>query len=319
VFHGEEFDYACYACAPIEQRARALTPSARIELEGLARGGGLRTVELPGLAPRATVEDPWRGVREVPLTLDTLWLDVDRELIVTAWRGDVEVIENGREIDRIVAWLDRAAEPRSFERILPLLQRGHVSYARRAADCEPAADPVPDDDDLLRMHRFRCWRSAAPEPTLPIADYARISAELCECGTPVERTAVLERHGLDDPRWIVEERAWLEKLGRSGLDGDVSMAALYSVHFVRAQDALGTAAEQATSFEEYLDLSAAMLSTAEPTRVLEQRGLTLPKWMRLERRYQAEMQQDPALARRYRERMGSVRAEPPAEPEGLGS
>lgn len=317
VFHGDSFDYARYNAAHPSQRVDEIDPAATIVLEGLSRGGGSRTVELPGLVPRATVEDPWRGVREVDLRADTLWLDADRELVVLVWRGDLVVVENGREVERIVVWLDRAGHLRTREQVLPHLQRGHIGYAVRAVDLEPDAEPIPTDDDTLRIHRYKTWRSNAPEPELSVEQYATISAELAECADTEQRGAVLEQHGYDEDRWIIEERGWLEKMANEALQGAGTTAALYSAQFVKAQDELGSDDELERSFDDFLDIAVAMVSTAEPAKVLDEHGLTLPMWMRLDRRYQRRMKKRPELAEQYRARLSELEAAEPAMPEEL--
>ncbi|MBW2458574.1 MAG: DUF2169 domain-containing protein [Deltaproteobacteria bacterium] len=314
-WHGEDFDYACYNAAHPLQRTDSIDPSAPLRLIGLSRHCSERFIKLPGLAPQAWVNDRFRGVRPVELTADTLWLDVDRELAVLVWRGDVEVIENGSELERIVVSLDRAERPRSHEQVLPLLQRGQVAYAARPVDLEPGADPIPTDDDVLRLHRYKTWRSRAPQPEISIEQYATISAELAECATPEERRDVMECHGFDEDGWTIEERAWLEKMAQGALDGDARLAAVYSDLFVRAQDELAQANEAKRTFAEYLDIAEAMAQTAEPQKALADFGLTLPMWMRLDRRCRAEMTDDGELEARYRERMGQLKAAPPPMPE----
>lgn len=318
VFHGRSFDYRCYNAAAAPQQTGEIDLGGTIELEGLCPGDGRRQIELPGLTAQATVEDPWRGVRDVALRADTLWIDADREQLVILWRGDVEVIENGREVERIVLWLDRCDRPRSREQILPLLQRGRVAYVVRPVDREPGAEPIPTDDETLRIHRLKTWRSPPPEPELTVEQYATISAELAECSDTDQRATVLERHDYDEERWTIEERGWLDRMSQEALQGSGTTAALYGVHFVAAQDALGSDEEMARSFDEFLEISEAMASTAEPAEVLAAHRLTLPMWMRLDRRFQRRMKRDADLAARYRARLGKLGAAPPELPEELG-
>ncbi len=315
VWHGEDFDYACYNAAHPLQRVDVIDPAATIELHGLSRRSAERLIELPGLVPQVTVADRFRGVREVAMRTDTLWLDVDRELVVLVWRGDVEVIENGSELERIIMSIERAERPRSHEQVLPLLQRGQVAYAVRPVDLEPGAEPIPTDDDVLRIHRYKTWRSKAPRPTISIEQYATISAELAECSTTERRTGVMESHGFDDDRWTIEERGWLELMAQGALDGDARLAAVYSAHFVRAQDELGSEKEAKRSFDEYLDISEAMMQATEPNKTLADHDLSLSMWMRLDRRFRAEMANDPGLEKRYRDRLSQVEVTAPPMPE----
>ncbi len=314
-WHGEDFDYTCYNAAHPLQRTDAIDPAAPVRLTGLSRGCPTRFVKLPGLVPQAWVNDRFRGLRPVELKADTLWLDVDRELAVLVWRGDVEVIENGSELERIVVSLDRADRPRSHEQVLPLLQRAKVAYAARPVDLEPGAEPIPTDDDVLRLHRYKTWRSRAPQPEISIEQYATISAELAECATPAERRDVMECHGFDEDGWTIEERAWLEKMTEGAFDGDAGLATVYSDHFIQAQDALAQAKEAKRGFAEYLDIAEAMAQTAAPQKALADYGLTLPMWMRLDRRCRAEMANDAELEGQYRERMGRLKAAPPPMPD----
>ncbi len=313
-YHGEGFDYGCYNAAPEAQRVDAIEPGATIELEGLSRRAQRRVVALPPLAPRVIVEARWWGTREVPMRCDTLWVDVDRELVVLLWRGDVEVVENASEVTRIVASLERSDRPRTRAQVLSLLQRGHIGYAVREVDLAPGAEPIPTDDPVLRMARYGTWRARAPEPELPLPQYAAISAELAERPGPEHREAVLSRHDYDEDRWMVEERGQLERMAQAALAGNATPAAVYSEHFIEAQDQLGTEREMARTLDEYAQVMVAMASSAEPNAVLDAHGLSLPEYLRLDRRWRAAMKNDPELSKRFHDKLGQMRAQPVAVP-----
>ncbi len=85
------FDYAVFNTASFHHRLHHLSPDATVHTRGLLRRGD-RPIVLAGVAPRvfhvADRKNDEPGV-PVPMTCDTLWLDVDREHVVLVWRGHV--------------------------------------------------------------------------------------------------------------------------------------------------------------------------------------------------------------------------------------
>ena len=73
-----------------------------------------------------------------------------------------------------------------------------------------------------------------PKPkrtTLAFEEYVRLSALLMEPTT--DRGSALVARGLTEDRWLVEETAWLGRMGNEAMDGDTSLAVLYGELLMR--------------------------------------------------------------------------------------
>ncbi len=287
-----EDDLAAARSAPAGQRLAALTSTATIEIMGVSRTAPVRTVRLPGLSARARW---WPGGDaddvEVPLACDTLWIDADAGRLVLVWRGPLTLVRADPAEARLLAWVEHEAEPWEVAAIEALRVDGALSFAVESRDLEPGA-AAPDPAELVLARHAVAWR-AAREPELTLAEYAGVSAELAERREPAGE--VLARYGLDEHRWAVEERAWLERLGQAAADGDASLALEYGALFVAAQDALARPEEASIVLDEYVALRARVETAEDPARALADRRTTLPEWLRLDRRFRASADQDPAL------------------------
>lgn len=140
--------------------------------------------------------------------------------------------------------------------------------------------------------RYATW-DEAPSPTLPLERYASISAELQEKRAP--RAEVLRRHDLDEESFTREEWAWLDAMANDAMRGDATVAGRYGELFLAAQDALASPEERAIPIETYAAIRVAMENGEDPARVLALRSMTLPVWMRLDRRMSAAASADPAV------------------------
>lgn len=295
-FHEPGFDFGIYAAAPREQQGEPLAADDEVELVGLSARGP-RRLRLPSWVPFAIVVFERGDLVQAPLVLDTLALDVDRDVATLDFRGLVALREHD-SVEMLIVTLEPAREPRSIHAIRAALARGWFGFA--ATETSPSPDPEPGTDEPERVERARWEARAAEEPAepgMPLETYARISAELAEKREP--RADVLARHGLDEGAYFVEERAWLQAIARLAMDGDATLAARYGELFVQAQDALATPEEEASTMADYARLTVALESADEPHRVLETHGLALAAWMRLDRRFQRELARDPAEEARF--------------------
>lgn len=312
-FEGD-FDFGLFNAAPPPLRGAlgALAPNAELRLKGLLPKGAT-ALRLPGLYPVVSVETVDASDEPVATVLDTFWLDADTGEIALVWRGEIALAAGDHEIDRIVVSLELAGQERDAETRLADLQRGHVHFATTEDDVAGGRAP-PDDDARLEMARYATWASVAPQPRLPLPLYARINAELGE--EPVERRRVLERHGLDEDRWVVEERAWLERFAGDAADGDTRLVTRSGELYVEAQDALARPEEATWGLEHYARLRVATEASDDPVGVLGRVPMTLPQWMRLERRWLARAGEDPEIARELERRLSELKGAEPEEEEG---
>lgn len=305
--HDAGFSYFAYNVAPPEQVSGWIAPDAVVELEGLSPDGA-RRFQLPGLAPVVLVDARGDLAAEVELACDTLWIDTDRELAVLVWRGHVEVSSpRAPEVERILVALEPHAAPAPAGEVRRKAARGRVSMA--AEEEELSHGPVTEaEEDRLMIARYELWGSArAPDPQMPLGDYARISAELAEQREP--RADTLRRHGLTEDAWVVEERAWLEAMAASASRGDATTVVAYGQLYVAAQDALAAPGEERRTLEDFAALKVALRGADDAAAVLAGWPVTLPAWMRLERRWTAAAKADPRVAEALERAIARLEAE----------
>jgi hypothetical protein len=89
----------------------------------------------------------------------------------------------------------------------------------------------PGEDYELAGARFRTF-DMTPEPTLPIEVFARIAAEV---GAATSRAAVLERHGLREEDWMLEERGYTARVGLAIEKGDLELPRAFEDAMTRAR------------------------------------------------------------------------------------
>lgn len=284
-FHDEAFDFTRYNAASPLQRPKTIAPDSLIRLRHLSPRAEERTILLPNLAPRVLWNARgYEALAEIDMTCDTLLLDTDSETITLLFRGAIEVeSEAARLVSRLIVSLEHVARPRSTDDIIRELPRGMFFYARWPEDVEPDAIPVPETTPELTMARYGSWgHPRGPDPVIPLDLYAVISAELGEKKEP--RADTLARHGLDEDDWTIEERAWSSTMASASAEDDGALLVEFAQLLVAAQEDLGTPQESKITLADYARLLVAM-EREPPARVLHAARMTLPAWMRLDRRF----------------------------------
>jgi hypothetical protein len=288
-----DFDYAVHQSAPIGQRRDPFELGETIQMIGLSPQGD-RAIDLPREAPRVLVS--FRGSAsdaELAMQADTLWIDTDHEKLVLVYRGMVAT-PRANLVERIAVSIEEEGEPRWWPVMLRSAARGTL-----AMSVDPGGDDAAprDDEERSRIAAARAdltLGEVPPEPMLPLDTYVAISAELSEKREP--RADVLSRHDLDETTWTVEERAWLEEMAERAASGDGTLAAEIGEKFIAAQDALAEPSEAARTRADWAEITAALEVSDDLPRELERRRLTLPAWMRLDRRVRREASEDEAVA-----------------------
>lgn len=113
----EDFDYGYFNAAPVDQQVEGfLRGDEDLAFENLHQEHAVYRSRLPGRRVRCFLEErdtPGQPrFREVPLNLDTLWIDLDAEKMVLVWRGQVPVRTiKLKEIEQILAWTEPITEP----------------------------------------------------------------------------------------------------------------------------------------------------------------------------------------------------------------
>ncbi|AKT38164.1 DUF2169 domain-containing protein [Chondromyces crocatus] len=283
-----------HSYASPSQRLDTIPPDAALELVGLSPRARRRVIRLPDLTPMAIAVSRFGDDIPISLTCDTLWIHTDEERLVLVWRGPIPLppTTDPATIERIDLWLARAGEPVDVDSVRRRLQRGVFAFAVEEADVIEGRAPPPIPPEQLAAVRYALWEES-PEPALPLEAYARISAELME--KRESRADVLLHHQLDEDAWTVEERAWLEWMGAAAMRGDAQPAKEYGDLFLEAQEALAGPDEAARTIDDYVPIKAAMDRGADPTKVLAAFTMTLPEWLRLDRRFSTLAASDAAL------------------------
>jgi hypothetical protein len=283
-----------FAVAADAQRAEEIAPGAALELTGLSPRGPRRTLRLPAYEVRAMAASRFGENIPIPMRCDTVWIDTDREELVLVWRGAVRLAGEDAltSIARVDLWPSPVDDPPALEDVRRQLQRGIFAYALEAHEAERGEAPPPIPEGELREAKLSLW-DASPAATLPMERYAQISAELQEKREP--RAETLRRHGLDEDGWGLEERAVMEGLAAAAMRGDAAPANAFGALFLAAQEALAAPEEAARTVAEYAAVKAPMDAGADPTKVLAAFEMTLPVWMRLDRRMSRAASTDAAL------------------------
>lgn len=302
----EDASFDEFNAAPAERRLPDLAPDATITLEGLAPGRARLDLRLPGIAPIVTIDGAGDPDRAVLMRCDTLWIDTDREILALVWRGAAAIAGGAPDVARIVVSVEPRGAERAPEDRLAALQRGRLGFAVREQDLTGEAPPIGDvEEATLNIARYRTWASKAPPPSLPLAEYAQLAALLAE--QPDARSTTLARHGLDEDRFMIEERAWLERMARAAGDGDATLADEFGKLHAEARDRAALPTD--LDLSGYARLSVKLDLAEDPAAVLRDQGLSIPQWMRVDDRWTRSAEEDPAVAAALEAAIDAARAE----------
>lgn len=223
--HPRGFDVRSYNAAPLEQRLVDAPHDVAIELQNLSPEAERVALRLPALAPRVLVERRIERPVELGMRRDTIAIDTDAQQITLVWRAGMVVGDlDDPGIDRVVVSLEDIDAPRPFAEIRRQLPRGAFYYAAEAEDLVEGAAPVPEDDEILRAARYASWgHREAPDPLLDLAEYTGASAEVA--AGKIGKAALLERVGLDEYGWNLEQRAWAARIAAAQSRGDRELLA----------------------------------------------------------------------------------------------
>lgn len=204
-----------------------------IELDGLTVGGGRRVLRLAGHEPQVIFETQ-DDTKLWPLMLcDTVSIDTDTNTVTLTWRGQITVDALASPTNRIVMGLTRMGGKGLLSHLYRDLQRGHFA---RAEVLGGAPSPLTDGRDIeLELARYQTF-DRSPEPLLSLADYARVTAEILGAD---DRAAVLARHGMNDDDWMLEERGWMERVGRAMARGDLELPMAFNLALAEARAVQG--------------------------------------------------------------------------------
>jgi hypothetical protein len=309
-----EPSHAAYAVAPEQARFPSfseLPPEVprTLELDGFLSEGPL-CLELPRVVPKLALDRSRPDVLDLlQLELDTLHVDLEARSLSLLYRARW-IYPLGRNDARLaIVVLDADDAHRSLDEVRRDLPRATFSFVAEPDDLRTDARDHTEEQRLL-LARYESWEhEEAPEPILPLAAFAEVSAELAE--KPPEPELVLARFGLEPYEWDLEQRAWLEKIAASALEGDGSLGNEYGELFQKAQDALAKPEEAAFDAERYARTAVMLERSDDEAKALASLGLSLASWMRIDRRLDGRAAVDEAFARSLDEAFARARAERP--------
>jgi hypothetical protein len=148
----EDLDASFFNAAPPSQQVDRIAESASIVLENLSAQHPRLATSLPGLRPRSFVARRRKGLAELPLTCDTLWIDTDRSLCTLVWRGQLP-LQHGLDEGKVYVLIEDPGRPLSWADV------------ERRCGTEP-----PSDSQTLRISADRGRRGPRAgelDPDLP--------------------------------------------------------------------------------------------------------------------------------------------------------
>ncbi len=161
-FYAEDFSWSFFSAAPADQQLKGfLRGDEELSFTNLHSKAHTFSARLPGLRVRAFVEDVKGRFREQPMSLDTLFVELDKEFVHLTWRGVGEV----REQDLIdVAYLLVASEPLASEP----LPEAHYLGLLRAFATDPTGVLAAMPDGLIEAgEALKKRRAGEPAPKPP--------------------------------------------------------------------------------------------------------------------------------------------------------
>lgn len=181
-FYAEDFDWSFFSSAPRDQQLSGyLRGDEEIVFQNLHATAPTLQSRLPGIRVRAFVHDDQKRFREVPMSLDTLLADLDRNVIELSFRGVTEAREHDFEDIRtmlvVSEQLDEKPKPETYYRdILLAFEKDPVGLAQ--------AMPADFADVIARANAQQRGEAIPLRSDLdPIS--ARVDQKLGKFGAPI--------------------------------------------------------------------------------------------------------------------------------------
>jgi uncharacterized protein YjbI with pentapeptide repeats len=167
----EDFDWAHFNAAPRDQQLDVfLRGDEEIVLENLHPIHSDFRTRLPGLRARCFFHDKLPDgtirFREVPLKLDTLWINTDEEKLILVWRGDAEVRTlRARELLDMYACTEPLALPPG------------TAEQHRAAFLKRFAEEVDPEDEKRQAAIAMAWAEFDADMSQMKSEFAELDKE----------------------------------------------------------------------------------------------------------------------------------------------
>ena len=209
-------------------------PEDVLELDGLGIGGERRLLQIPPHEP-AVIYEAEDVAYDLRAVCDTLILDNVACTLTMVWRAQIGLDALATPGHRLIVSMEDVNNGRMLQELDRDLQRGH--YARAVTEAEVDIPADVEDHEVIAA-RYKSF-DLTPDPALPLERYATVSAELSL--KREARAAVLEKHGLNEMTWLLEERAWLERVANAMSRGDLDTPVKITDAVRAARDALEAA------------------------------------------------------------------------------
>lgn len=192
------FDFGYFNAAPRDQQIDGdLKGDEKLILENLHPAESTFRTRLPGLRLRLFANiraGDLLTFREIPVRLDTVWVDVPTEKLALVWRGHINVsTPKMREIEHLLLWTEPRAEPAKPLSHYQALLAEHLAEAVEAP--EPPDPPTPDDDDAAFEAEF-----AATDKELAAAEASLEALAAKEAATKAQPIVAATKSAADDLR-----------------------------------------------------------------------------------------------------------------------
>jgi uncharacterized protein YjbI with pentapeptide repeats len=226
----DDFDYGYFNAAPADQQvAGYLRGDEALVLKGLHATQAKYETRLPGTRPRCFVRRNQAVIEEVPLVLDTVWVDGDAERLVLVWRGVTQVAsKHFEDLDRLLVVSEALGEERR-----PASHYHEEHHWKAAAvDEELAHDDAPDRDapeeeePLDAEEEARAEEEALAEARKLLADAkgpADLQARVAKATSIEAFLAILREHGPKPTQ--AEQRVVDEMFERARVEAKAKVAA----------------------------------------------------------------------------------------------
>lgn len=138
-------DWTLFNAAPPDQQLPAwLRGDERLEMQNLHPKHPKYESALPGVRARWFLRDE-KGFHEVPLHLDTLWIDMDAEKLVLVWRGIVPAADRklSRIVEHVIVREPLASQPRPAAEFAALLELRKEATAKAQEPPPPVPPRLP--------------------------------------------------------------------------------------------------------------------------------------------------------------------------------
>jgi len=185
----EDFDWTHYNAAPEDMQLEGyLRGDEQLCFENLHREHPQYEAQLPGLRVRCFLNKPTTAESketkfvEVPMNLDTLWVDTEAEKLVLVWRGWAEVLsEDYEEVQHVFIMSEPVEQPPAS------LEQCHQQFLAKQAETQEAAAIKPEEPPAGPEVPGEAPSAAEKPPIDPTELEAQTNALLAQMGIDVNK------------------------------------------------------------------------------------------------------------------------------------